>query len=106
MQDVLELRAAIHGSRLAFQQAGRAGPIQAQVALDVTGRMLLGTDIAAVATILRAMRADVIGRTRPVAPEPLRGPLRWLCENVPEPISVIPNAGIPRNVEGRAVYPM
>src|SRR4051794_4119788 len=106
MQDILELRAAIHGSRLAFAQAGRAVPIQAQVALDVTGRMLLGTDIAAVATILRAMRADIIGLNCSVGPEHLREPVRWLCENVPEPISVIPNAGIPKNVDGRAVYPM
>src|SRR3954452_8883372 len=37
MQDVLETRAAIHGSRLAFGLAGRSVPIQAQVALDVTG---------------------------------------------------------------------
>src|SRR4051794_6095381 len=106
MQDVLETRAAIHGSRLAFGLAGRSVPIQAQVALDTSGRMLLGTDIAAVATILRSMRADVIGLNCSVGPEPLREPVRWLCENIAEPVAVIPNAGIPKNVDGVAVYPM
>jgi 5-methyltetrahydrofolate--homocysteine methyltransferase len=106
MQDILELRAAIHGSRLAFELAGRRVPIQAQVALDVTGRMLLGTDIAAVGTILRAMRADVIGLNCSVGPEHLREPVRWLCENVDRPVSVIPNAGMPVNVDGQARYPM
>src|SRR4051794_359113 len=106
MQDVLETRAAIHGARMAFELAGRRVPIQAQVALDTTGRMLLGTDIAAVAAILGAMRADVIGLNCSVGPEHLREPVRWLCENVAQPISVIPNAGIPRNVDGVAVYPM
>ena len=56
-------------------------PLQVQVALDVTGRMLLGTDIAAVAAILRGMRADVIGLNCSVGPEHLREPVRYLCEN-------------------------
>ena len=49
MQDILETRAAITGARRAFAEAGRAVPLQVSVALDVTGRMLLGTDIGAVA---------------------------------------------------------
>ena len=52
MQDILETRAAITGARRAFAEAGRRVPLQVQVALDVTGRMLLGTDIGAVAAIL------------------------------------------------------
>src|SRR6185295_18923693 len=61
MQDILETRAAVQGARLAFEDAGRRVPLQVSVALDVTGRMLLGTDIAAVAAILRGIRCDVIG---------------------------------------------
>ena len=61
MQDILETRAAVHGARLAFEDAGRRVPLQVSVALDVTGRMLLGTDIAAVAAILRGIRCDVVG---------------------------------------------
>src|SRR5215471_12945859 len=51
-QDILEVRAAITGIRRAMKQAGRSVPIQAQVSLDTSGRMLLGTDIAAVMTTL------------------------------------------------------
>src|SRR5579883_2312948 len=47
-QDILEVRAAITGMRRAMREMGRAVPIQAQVSLDTSGRMLLGTDIAAV----------------------------------------------------------
>ena len=76
MQDILETRAAITGARRAFAEAGRAVPLQVSVALDVTGRMLLGTDIGAVATILRGMRADIIGTNCSVGPEHLREPVR------------------------------
>jgi 5-methyltetrahydrofolate--homocysteine methyltransferase len=105
-QDILEVRAAITGIRRAMQQAGRVVPIQAQVSLDTSGRMLLGTDIAAVMTTLVALRVDIVGLNCSTGPEYMREPVRFLAENCPLPISTIPNAGIPLNVNGLAVYPM
>jgi 5-methyltetrahydrofolate--homocysteine methyltransferase len=105
-QDILETRAAIDGARAAFAQVGRAVPLQVQAALDVTGRMLLGTDVAAVLAILHGMRADVIGVNCSVGPEHLREPVRYLCAHAPLPVSVIPNAGLPKNVDGVAFYPL
>ena len=105
-QDILEVRAAITGLRRAMQQAGRKVPIQAQVSLDTSGRMLLGTDIAAVMTTLAGLRVDIIGLNCSTGPEHMREPVRFLAEHCPLPISTIPNAGIPLNVNGLAVYPM
>src|SRR5579875_1458038 len=105
-QDMLEVKAAITGARRAMQQVGRVVPIQAQVSLDTSGRMLLGTDIAAVMTTLVALRVDVVGLNCSTGPEYMREPVRFLAENCPLPISTIPNAGIPLNVNGQAVYPM
>nr|HET6905142.1 homocysteine S-methyltransferase family protein [Ktedonobacteraceae bacterium] len=105
-QDILEVRATITGMRRAMQQVGRNVPIQAQVSLDTSGRMLLGTDIAAVMTTLIALRVDIIGLNCSTGPEHMREPVRFLAENCPLPISTIPNAGIPLNVNGLAVYPM
>ena len=45
-QDLLEMKAAIAGIVREFKRGVRRVPIQAQPTLDVTGRMLLGTDIA------------------------------------------------------------
>src|SRR5690606_26257108 len=39
-------------------------------------------------------------------PEHMRQPVRYLCENSQLPISVIPNAGIPLNQGGTAIYPL
>src|SRR5947199_2072602 len=104
-QDILEVRAAITGMRHAMQQMERIVPIQAQVSVDTSGRMLLGTDIAAVMTTLVGLRVDIIGLNCSTGPDYMREPVRYLAENCPLPISTIPNAGIPLNVNGQAVYP-
>ncbi|HEX9039075.1 MAG TPA: homocysteine S-methyltransferase family protein [Ktedonobacterales bacterium] len=105
-QDILEVRAAIRGARLAMEEMGRWLPIQAQVTLDTSGRMLLGTDVAAAGAILRHLDVDVIGLNCSTGPEHMREPARWLAENIDLPISTIPNAGLPLNIGGKAVYPM
>ena len=46
-QDILEVKAAIIGCHKAMEETQVYLPIQAQVTLDTTGRMLLGTDINA-----------------------------------------------------------
>src|SRR5581483_3146088 len=74
-QDILEVRATITGMRHAMEQAGRSVPIQAQVSLDTSGRMLLGTDIAAVMTTLIALRVDIIGLNCSTGPEHMREPV-------------------------------
>ncbi|HLX58559.1 MAG TPA: dihydropteroate synthase, partial [Ktedonobacteraceae bacterium] len=71
-----------------------------------SGRMLLGTDVAAVMATLVGLRVDIIGLNCSTGPEHMREPVRFLGENCPLPISTIPNAGIPLNVNGLAVYPM
>jgi 5-methyltetrahydrofolate--homocysteine methyltransferase len=60
-QDILEVKAAIAGFERLFTEIGRRVPIQAQITLDTSGRMLLGTDIAAAMTTLEALPVDIIG---------------------------------------------
>jgi len=105
-QDILEVKAVITGIHAAFEETGEVLPIQAQVTLDTTGRMLLGTDIAAALAILEGMGIDVIGLNCSTGPDYMREPIRYLTENANLPVSCIPNAGLPLNVDGEAVYPM
>ena len=105
-QDVLEVKAAILGIHKAFEETGQSLPIQAQVTLDTTGRMLLGTDITAVMTILEGMGIDAIGLNCSTGPDYMREPIRVLGEQSTLPVSCIPNAGLPLNVDGQAVYPL
>ncbi|MEW6403191.1 MAG: methionine synthase [Chloroflexota bacterium] len=105
-QDILEVKAAITGIHKAFDEAGVYLPIQAQVTLDTTGRMLLGTDVNAALAILEGMGIDVIGLNCSTGPEHMHEPIRILGENSTLPVSCIPNAGLPLNVDGQAVYPL
>jgi len=106
-QDILEVKAAVAGIERLFTEIGRRLPIQTQVTLDVSGRMLLGTDIASAMTTLEALGVDVIGLNCSTGPEHMREPIRYLSEHATLPLSVIPNAGLPLNTGiGEAVYPL
>src|SRR5512142_1310129 len=106
-QDILEVKAAIAGFERLFAEIGRRVPIQAQVTLDTSGRMLLGTDIASAMTTLEALPIDVIGLNCSTGPEHMREPIRFLASNASRPVSCIPNAGLPLNTgTGDAVYPL
>jgi 5-methyltetrahydrofolate--homocysteine methyltransferase len=105
-QDILEVRAAVVGILKAMEDVGRKVAIQVQVTLDVTGRMLLGTDIASALATLESLPIDVLGLNCSTGPDHMREPIRYLTEHSTRPISVLPNAGLPINVDGEAVYPM
>ena len=106
-QDILEVKAAVFGAREAFRRTGRALPIQTQVSLLPNGgKMLLGTDIAAVLATLGALDVDVIGLNCSTGPEDMRDAIRFLGESSPLPVSCIPNAGIPsQGPGGETIFP-
>lgn len=105
-QDILEVKAAIEGVQRAFRRTRERLPLQVQVTLDTTGRMLLGTDIGAALAILDGLAIDVIGLNCSTGPDHMREPIRYLGEQANMPVSCIPNAGLPLNVDGEAVYPL
>lgn len=105
-QDILEVKATIYGVVKAFEETGTWLPIQCQVTLDTTGRMLLGTDANAAIAILEDLPIDVLGLNCSTGPEHMREPIRILGEGTRLPVSCIPNAGLPLNVDGQAVYPL
>ena len=105
-QDILEVKAAVDGINRYFRDAGVRVPVQVQITLDTSGRMLFGTDIAGALVTLDALELDVFGMNCSTGPEYMRQPIQYLVERSPYPISVLPNAGLPINVDGVAVYPM
>ncbi|HTU82007.1 MAG TPA: homocysteine S-methyltransferase family protein, partial [Candidatus Acidoferrales bacterium] len=106
MQDLLELKAAIAGVVREFERGLRRVPIQAQPTLITEGRMLLGTDVAAICATLDALPVDVVGLNCSTGPAQMRDPIRYLCENSRCFVSVIPNAGLPlMGPAGETIYP-
>ena len=85
----------------------RKVPIQTSVSLLPNGgKMLLGTDIAAVLTTLEALKVDVIGLNCSTGPEDMRDAIRYLGENATIPVHCIPNAGLPlQGPDGETIFP-
>src|SRR5687767_12102563 len=106
-QDILEVKAAVFGTREAFKQTGKTLPIQCSVSLLPNGgKMLLGTDIQAVLAILTGLEVDVVGLNCSTGPEDMRDAIRYLGEHSPVPLHCIPNAGIPiQGPEGETIFP-
>jgi len=102
--DLLQIKAAMQACRKAMKIVGREVPIQVQVTMETTGRMLVGTEIGAALVALEAMRPDVIGINCATGPAEMQEHLRHLSQHSPIPISVLPNAGLPSVVDGRTHY--
>ncbi len=102
--DLLQAKAAIIGSRRAMAALGRQVPLQVQVTVELTGRMLPGTEIAAALTALEAVRPDVIGLNCATGPGEMHEHLRHLSQHCRVPISCLPNAGLPSVVDGEMHY--
>ncbi len=102
--DLLQAKAAMIACRRAMQAAGRQVPLQVQVSMETTGRMLVGSEIGAVLASIAAMRPDVLGINCATGPAEMQEHLRYLSQSCPIPISVLPNAGLPSVVDGRTHY--
>jgi len=76
----------------------------AQVTIEVFGTMLNGTEIAAALTALAPFPIDVVGMNCGTGPKHMTESIRYICENSPLPVSVLPNAGLPSVVEGKMHY--
>src|SRR5437899_3546934 len=66
--------------------------------------MLLGTEIGAALTALEPFDVDIIGLNCATGPIEMNDAVRFLGANSSKHVSVLPNAGLPQNEGGRAVY--
>src|SRR5246127_2197164 len=103
-QDLLQAKAALAGVFDAMRKAGKRLPVSVQVTLEATGTMLLGTEIGAALTALEPYDVDVIGLNCATGPVEMNDAVRYLGLNSTKHVSVLPNAGLPQNEGGHAVY--
>jgi len=103
-QDILQGKIALAAVFDALKLAGRRLPVTVQVTLGPEGTMLLGTEIGAALTALEPFDADIIGLNCATGPREMNDAIRYLSHNSAKHISVLPNAGLPENVGGHAVF--
>jgi 5-methyltetrahydrofolate--homocysteine methyltransferase len=107
-QDLLQAKAAIIGARRAIgaRPAGQDVMLIAQVTIETTGAMLLGTEIGAALTALEPLGIDMIGLNCATGPAEMSEHLRYLAAHSRLPISCMPNAGLPELTSDGAYYPV
>ncbi len=103
-QDILQTKAALAAIFAHFKESRRRVPVVAQVTIEVFGTMLNGTEISAALTALAPFPIDVVGMNCGTGPKHMTESIRYICENSPLPVSVLPNAGLPSVVEGKMHY--
>jgi 5-methyltetrahydrofolate--homocysteine methyltransferase len=94
-QDLLQAKAAIIGARRAIAAAAADALLIAQVTIETTGAMLLGTEIGAALTALEPLGVDLIGLNCATGPGEMSEHLRYLAAHARIPLSCMPNAGLP-----------
>ena len=105
-QDILEVKLAIEACHNAIKKTGKKVPIIANTTLDQYGKMLLGTNIQAAYTTVSDMGIDVFGLNCSTGPIEMNPSVQWLDEQDEHSLLVVPNAGMPENDGGQAVYKM
>jgi 5-methyltetrahydrofolate--homocysteine methyltransferase len=105
-QDLLQTKAAVVGAKRAMAKTGRRVVLIAQVTVELTGTMLLGSEIGAALTALEPLGIDVIGMNCATGPAEMGEHLRYLAQHATVPLSVMPNAGLPQLGKNGAEYPL
>lgn len=105
-QDLLQAKAAIIGARRAVQASGVDVPILAQVTVETTGTMLLGSEIGAALTALAPLGIHSIGLNCATGPAEMSEHLRTLSRTAAMVLTCMPNAGLPVLGANGAHYPL
>jgi 5-methyltetrahydrofolate--homocysteine methyltransferase len=105
-QDLLQAKAAIIGAQHALAATGADLPVFAQVTVESTGTMLVGSEIGAALTALEALRVDGIGLNCATGPSEMSEHLRHLAKHSRVPVTCMPNAGLPVLTRDGAHYPL
>ena len=105
-QDLLQAKAAVNGARDAIDKSGKDIVLIAQVTVETTGTMLMGSEIGAALNALEPLGIDLIGLNCATGPAEMSEHLRVLSKGATVGISVMPNAGLPVLGENGAHYPL
>jgi 5-methyltetrahydrofolate--homocysteine methyltransferase len=105
-QDLLQAKAAIIGAKRAIAAARSDILLIAQVTIETTGAMLLGSEIGAALTALEPLGIDLIGLNCATGPAEMSEHLRYLAAHSRVPVSCMPNAGLPELTSNGAYYPV
>jgi 5-methyltetrahydrofolate--homocysteine methyltransferase len=105
-QDILQVRIALLAIRRELSRLGRSVPLMVSLTMELSGTLLLGTELGAALAVLVPLRPDILGLNCATGPVEMKQHLQFLSRSSPFPLAAQPNAGLPENVGGQPVYPL
>lgn len=106
-QDLLQIKAALFAADRLFVSRGRRCPVVVSVTLEPSGTMLVGSDVGAITAVLEPYEfIDVLSINCATGPLEMVRHVAHLTANWPRAVGVMPNAGLPENVNGKPFYRM
>lgn len=105
-QDLLQTKAAVIGTKRALRAADVDLPVIVHVTIEMTGTMLVGSEIGAALTALEPLDVDLIGLNCATGPTEMSEHLRYLSQHARVGVSCMPNAGLPQLGPNGATYPL
>ena len=79
-------------------------PVFVSNAYGEDGKLMTGASPAAMVALIEGMGADAVGANCSLEPKQLKGIVDELLENASIPVLLKPNAGLPMEKDGKAVY--
>lgn len=106
-QDLLQIKSALFAAEKLFAIKKERCVVVVSVTLEAAGTMLIGSDVSAITATLEPYDfIDVLSINCATGPKEMVRHVAHMALNWPRAIAVMPNAGLPENVDGRPVYRM
>lgn len=105
-QDILQLKAAVNACIEANKRKNTNTPVLVSFTVENTYTLLTGSDISAVAAVMKGLPVFALGLNCAMGPDMLEPALAKLSQIWNGKIYISPNAGMPETIDGKTVYPM
>lgn len=99
MSDTYELKAAVLAAK-----ENTSLPVFVTTIFDERAKLLTGADVPSVTALLEGLRVDALGINCGLGPEQMMPILEQILRYSSLPVIVKPNAGLPKQVNGKTVY--
>jgi len=103
-QDPLHFKAVAQAARDVIHECGRDILILVSVTIETSGAMLVGSDMGVVIALASALDVDILGINCATGPEQMAPYIREISRRFPGFVLMMPNAGMPQNIDGKMVY--
>ena len=98
--DLIELEQAIHAAK----DAAPALAVAASVTINLSGELVHGGSLESAIRSADQWGADIVGLNCSVGPQPTLTAIERIKTLTSRPLCVKPNAGLPREIDGRMIY--